>query len=112
MWQRASGLGLQIDRIVRRWPRPGSASLKAQLSRAADSIGTNIAEGCGAATQREFARFLDIAIKSTTETEHHVETACLRDLISGPVCEESVDEISQIRRMLYALRKKVLERGR
>ena len=108
VWQRANALGTRIDGLVRRWPRHGSTSLKAQLSRSADSIGTNIAEGCGAATRREFGRFLDIAIKSTSETEHHLETARNRALISESVCDASVDEASQIRRMLHALRKRVL----
>jgi four helix bundle protein len=110
VWQRANGLGLRIDAIVRGWPRQRSAQLKGQLSRSADSIGTNIAEGCGAASRPEFARYLDIAIKSASETEHHVWTARHRELISGAVCDESVDEISQIRRMLHALRTRVRSR--
>jgi four helix bundle protein len=108
VWQRANEFGRQIDGIVRRWPRHGSASAKTELSRSADSIGTNIAEGCGAATQREFARHLDIAIKSTSETEHHVESAGKRGMIPESAREMQVDELSQIRRMLYGLRKRVL----
>jgi len=108
-WQRAHALSLRVQTLVLRFPRKGHASLKSQLSRAAESIAANIAEGCGAATQPEFARFLDMSIKSTSETQNHLISARDRGLISGPAFNELVDEVSQIRRMLCALRKKVLE---
>lgn len=108
VWQRAHALALTIDGVVRRFPRSGSGSIRAQLSRSADSIAANIVEGCGAATQREFARYLDIAIKSTSETQYHVLSARDRGLIPPAESQQLVDAIVQIRRMLYALRKKVL----
>jgi four helix bundle protein len=106
-WQRARALSLRIDTLVRRFPRD-YGSLRSQLGRAADAIAAAIAEGCGAATQREFARFLDIAIKTASETQSHIISARDRRLISDQTHSELVDEISQIRRMLYALRKRVL----
>jgi four helix bundle protein len=109
VWRRAQALSLGVDRLVRERMRDGSATLRSQLSRAADSVGANIAEGCGASSQREFARFLDIAIKSTSETQHHLLSALDRELLPGPECAKLTDEASQIRRMLYALRKRVLE---
>jgi len=108
VWRRAHAFALRIDVAVRTFPRTGSASLRAQLSRAADSIAANIVEGCGAASQREFARYLDIAIKSASETQYHALSAGDRRLIPGAECEKLVDEAVQIRRMLYGLRKKVL----
>jgi len=71
-------------------------------------MGSTIAEGCGAASQREFARFLDMSIKSTSETQHHLLDACAKGLMSREECEEFVDEAVQIRRMTYGLRAKVL----
>ncbi len=105
VWQRAHALALDVDRVLRRSPRNGNESVKTQLRRAADSIATNIVEGCGAATQREFARFLDISIKSSSETGYHVLSARDRGLISQLEYERLTDEVVQIRRMLFALRK-------
>jgi four helix bundle protein len=106
-WQRARALSLRVDTLARGFPRDYGA-LRSQIRRAADGISAAIAEGCGAATQREFARYLDIAIKTTSETQSHIISARDRRLISNATHSELVDEISQIRRMLYALRKKVL----
>jgi four helix bundle protein len=85
------------------------ASLRAQLTRAADSVATNIVEGAGAASAREFARDLDISVKSAAEAEYHLMSAKDR----GALSEErwlrlSVEAVS-IRRMTYVYRNRVLE---
>src|SRR5689334_8193967 len=71
-WQRAHALSIAIHRLAHDFARKGHAKLRAQLANAAHSISTNIVEGCGAVTHKEFARFLDISIKSANETEYHL----------------------------------------
>jgi len=68
-----------------------------------------IAEGCGAATNKEFARFLDIAIKSANETEGHLLSARDLGLISHDEWERFTGETIEIRKMVYTYRKRVLE---
>jgi four helix bundle protein len=80
VWQRAHAFELTVDKFVRRLPRQCPVAKKSQLTRSTESVPANIAEGCGAATQREFARFLDSAIKSTSEIENHLlSIKALRD---------------------------------
>ena len=69
MWQRAHALAIAIHKLAHPFGRAGYAHLRGQLARAADSIESNIVEGCGADTNKEFARFLDMSIKSANETE-------------------------------------------
>ena len=78
------------------------------MTRAAESVVFNIAEGCGAPTQKEFARFLGIAIKSTFELEAECELAKDYGVLSGVAWQELATAIVAARRMLFALRKKVL----
>ena len=108
VWQRAHALALGVNANIRRMPRAGTASLRSQLGRAADSIAANIVEGCGAASQREFARYLDIAIKSASEAEYHVITARDRLVMPREECTQAIEDITRLRRMLYSLRNKVL----
>jgi len=81
-WQRAHALAIALHKLTRGFSQAGYAHLKAQITRSADSISTNIVEGCGSATNKEFARFLDISIKSANETEHHLLSARDLDLVS------------------------------
>jgi four helix bundle protein len=71
-WQRANALAIALHGLARGFTSAGHGHLRSQLTRAADSISTNIVEGCGSSTRKEFARYLDIAIKSANETEHHL----------------------------------------
>jgi four helix bundle protein len=112
VWQRAHALALRVDVAIRAFPRGKGGTVRAQLGRAADSIAANIVEGCGAASQRDFARYLDIAIKSSSETQYHLMAANDRGLIGTAECTLLADEAVEIRRMLYGLRRKILEYAR
>ena len=83
--------------------------LRSQLTRAADSIAATIVEGCGAATAREFARYLDMSIKSASETEHHLLSARDRGALSQRRWQTLSSEVVEIRRMIYAYRKRLLD---
>ena len=108
-WQRAHALGIALHKLVSGFPRGGHAHLRSQLTRAADSIASNIVEGCGSASSKDFARFLDMSIKSANETEHHLLSARDLDLISPPDWQRHTAETIEIRKMIYGYRKKVLK---
>jgi four helix bundle protein len=75
----------------------------------AESIAFNVVEGCGASTPKEFARFLDISIKSTGELEYQLQLATDADLLSARISSPLSTETVEIRKMLCGLRRKVLE---
>jgi four helix bundle protein len=101
-------MAIALHRLARGFARAGYAHLQGQLTRAADSIAANIVEGCGAATKKEFARFLDISIKSAIETEHHLISARDLDLVSPDDWQKYTAETIEIRKMIYGYRKKIL----
>jgi four helix bundle protein len=76
-WNKAHELTLQVYRITEGFPRTEIFGLTSQLRRAAASIAANLAEGCGR-TQLEFAKFIQIAFGSASESEYHLLLA--RDL--------------------------------
>jgi four helix bundle protein len=107
-WQRAHGLSIAIHRLARDFGRKGHAELCAQLTSSAHSIPTNIVEGCGAVTHSEFARHLDISIKSANETEYHLLTSRDLQLISGEVWQKYTTETIAVRKMIYVYRVAIL----
>jgi len=107
-WHRARALSIALHKRTRSFPRAGYARLRAQLTGAADSIKDTIAEGCGAATNKEFARFLDMSIKSANETEGHLLTARDLDLFAVDEWQKFTAETIEIRKMVYTYRTKVI----
>jgi four helix bundle protein len=105
-------LAFRIRRATQRFPQRGYSELKAQIISSAESIDSTIVEGCGAATRKEFARYLDMSIKSATETEGHLQRAVDYYILSPEEWRSLTDEVVEIRRMLYGLRRTVLKADR
>jgi four helix bundle protein len=68
-WQRAIELIVATYAHTSSWPREEQFGLTAQMRRAAVSIATNLAEGQGRGSDREFRRFLKISYGSLRELE-------------------------------------------
>jgi four helix bundle protein len=108
VWRKAHALTLNVRQATRKFPRTGYASLIGQLTRSAESIPFNIVEGCGATSQKEFARFLDISIKSTFELQYQLRLARDYELLSHREWNDLSRDDVDVRRMLCGLRRKVL----
>ena len=111
-WARAHALALEVRRATKSFPRSGYADLKSQLVRAADSIASNIVEGCAAATRKEFARYLDISLKSTSEVEYRLQLAFDQGVLDSATWHRLSAESVEIRKIIYGLRRAVLEADR
>jgi four helix bundle protein len=81
--------------------------LRAQAIRAAYSIPSNIAEGCGKISSGELARFADIASGSATELQAHLEFARGAGIINDAEFAALDGEAEKVRRMLLALSRAV-----
>ena len=67
--------------MVGGWKRFERDTLGRQLVTAADSIGANIAEGCGRGSLQDNKRFVRIARGSLNETRHWLKLAYKRKLL-------------------------------
>lgn len=107
VWQKSHQIVLDIYRITKEFPKEERYSLIAQIRRASISIPTNIAEGCGRFTARDFASFLQTALGSTQEIEYL--SLLSKDLayINEAVYKKLGQQIGEIKAMLIALIKKV-----
>ncbi len=110
-WQKAHPLAIDVRRAVNRLPR-GYADLKSQLMRAADSIPSNIVEGCGASTRKEFARFLEISVKSAMELEYRCEVAAGSAAGVGAEWLSLAARTVEVRKMTVGYRKAILAADR
>ena len=86
IWQRSMDFAIAIYHLTSQFPIDERFGLSSQLKRAAISIPSNIAEGAGRNSKKQFAYFLSIANGSTTELETQILLVqrlklCLEDKI-------------------------------
>ena len=103
VWQRAREFAVRVDRITRGFPRRDAGVLGGQMRRAALSIPSNIAEGCGDDSRKETIRFLRMAARSAAETESHLIIASDMGFVSPEVREHFVGHAKAIQRMIAKL---------
>ena len=104
VWQKAMELVKLVYGQVKLLPSEERFALADQLRRAVTSIPSNIAEGNGRASNRDYAHFLAIARGSLFETMTQLEIAEALGYCSVP---QSITSLaSEIRRMLGAMLQK------
>ena len=108
VWEKSHALALDAISVAKKIRGSDNAPLRLQIVRAAESIPTNIVEGTGQESAKEFGRFLSIAIKSSSELEYHLILAGDRELITRSDFTSLTEQTIQVRRMLYVLRTRVL----
>jgi len=101
VWQRGKTLAVKVYRAMK---ESRDFGLKDQMQRAAVSIPSNLAEGCER-TPRDFARFISIAIGSSSELRTQTYIAKDLDLIDSETADAIIDETKQLNRMMRALAK-------
>lgn len=70
VWEKAHDLTRSIYLFTKNLPREELYGITSQIRRAAVSIPTNIAEGCGRVSDSDFKRFLQYSMGSACELEY------------------------------------------
>lgn len=107
VWSKAHALTVDIYRETSAFPKVELYGLVSQLRRSAASIGANIAEGCGRESERDFARFLTVALGSASETEYHLLLAVDLAYLPGKTHSVLDERLREVKRMLTGLRRKL-----
>jgi four helix bundle protein len=107
VWVKAHALALHSYRVATGMRRSQDQSLRGQIIRAAMSIPANIVEGRRQESEKEFARFLRIALNSGCELEYHLIMAGDIGAISQSDSESLLRECIEVRKMLHGLLNKL-----
>jgi four helix bundle protein len=107
VWQKAHALGLHAHRAATGIRRSQDLALRGQITRAAMSIPANIVEGRRQESEKEFARFLRIAVNSGCELEYHLIVARDIGAISEAEAASLLREVTEVRRMIHGLLRKI-----
>ncbi|MCC9644423.1 four helix bundle protein [Rhodopirellula sp. JC740] len=100
VWAKAHQFTLSIYELTKQFPSDENYGLTSQLRRSAASIPTNLAEVCGRGSDRELARFCDIAMGSASEADYQLLLAKDLGYVDSTTFETLYQQLTEIQRML------------
>lgn len=101
VWALSHELVLEVYKITSEFPDSEKFQLTTQMQRAAYSIPSNFCEGCGRDSDKDFNRFVQIALGSAHELEYFFILAKDLSIISNESEEKFSKSINDIKRKLY-----------
>jgi len=107
VWQKSRELVKEVYLASENFPLNEKFCLTSQIQRSVISIPSNIAEGSGRNSQKEYKRFLDISMGSCFELETQIILANDLDYIKIDKYNELINKIQEIQKMLYGLNKSI-----
>lgn len=105
VWQRALDFTVEVDKLIKGFPQEEKYALASQVKRTADSVVLNIAEGSTGQSNKEFSRFLSIALRSGIEVISCLHLGIRRKIISDRDFQQLYCEMEEIIKMTQGLRK-------
>ena len=107
VWKKAHDVVLIIYKLLEKFPKEEKYRIIDQLVRAVVSIPTNISEGFGRYTNKDYIHFLIIASGSLSEVETQIIISQALNFVNEMEFENTINEINEIRAQLFGLIKYV-----
>lgn len=105
VYQRAIEFAVEVYKVSKSFPKDEMYGLTSQIRRAVISISLNIAEGSGNKSDKEFQRFLEIALRSDYEVMTCLEIALKLNYCKRKEYERLITEADEIAAMITGFSK-------
>lgn len=103
-WQKSRDIVKSIYEITKKFPKEELFSLTSQMRRAAISIPSNIAEGCGRDTNPQLVQFLNIALGSSFELETQLVLSTDLNYIKNVDIQVVINKLHEVQNLIYSLK--------
>ncbi|OPZ27159.1 MAG: hypothetical protein BWZ00_01514 [Bacteroidetes bacterium ADurb.BinA174] len=100
IWNRSVDFVTEIYQLTQMYPKEEIFGLIAQTRRAAVSAPLNISEGSAKSSNKDFARFLEMAIGSLFEVETALVIACKLNYINSDELLDKQTKVNELQRMI------------
>lgn len=107
VWQNAMEIAADIYQLSLLYPNEEKYGIVSQLKRCAISIPSNIAEGSGRNTDKDFAKFLSIALGSSYELECQLLLSNKLNLANELSTAKVIEKLNEVQKMIFKLRIKL-----
>ncbi|MBS1625027.1 MAG: four helix bundle protein [Bacteroidetes bacterium] len=110
VWQKSLDLVVEVYKATADYPKDERFGLISQTQRCAVSIPSNIAEGAGRNSDKEFVQFLAISNGSSYELETQVLVAERLSFISKEKSDALCEKLDEIQKMNYNLQRSLSDK--
>ena len=100
-------IAVRTYRITRSFPKAELYGIVSQMRRAATSVPSNVAEGFNRLHNKDYRRFLHVALGSCAELETQVELSAMLGFMDDGKKECLLEDLDHESRMLRNLAKKL-----
>ena len=104
-WKEATNLAVKIYQITKTFPKKEIFGITSQLRRASISISSNIAEGAGRKSKKDFKQFVHMASGSLNEVESLLHICFRLNLIAADPQKELKENTERLGRLVGGLLK-------
>ena len=108
IWNKAVDLAVDVYKATVSYPSDEKFGLTNQIRRAAVSISSNIAEGAGRNSKKDFCNFLGIANGSAYELQTQLVISNKLNLLKDDLLKDLLKQIEELQKMNYAFQKMLL----
>lgn len=110
IWNKAVELSVEVYKATANFPKEEIYGLTSQIRRSAVSVPSNISEGAGRNSNKEFIHFLGISNGSSYELQTQLVISNKLKLISNETLQPLLKEIDEIQKMTYTFQNKLHNR--
>jgi four helix bundle protein len=107
IWQKAMTFVTNTYQITQQFPNEELFGLTSQIRRSAVSIPSNIAEGYGRESQKDFLRFINFAVSSLFELQTQIEIAKNINYLNETEFNNIFEKTRELEAMMIAFSKKL-----
>lgn len=105
IWEESKDFCVVVYKLTSSFPKSEIYGLTSQINRAVISIASNIAEGAGRGTNKDFSRFISIALGSSFELETQLIIASEINYIDKTIFDELMKKLNIIQKKLVNFNK-------
>ncbi len=111
VWQKSIQMAVAVYRLTEGFPREETYGLSSQMRRAAVSISSNIAEGHGRLSTREYRQFLGVARGSNFELQTQIEIARALGKGDSKLLSEAEGLSHEIGKMIFGILERIRDQA-
>lgn len=111
IWQRSMDFVVRVYEVSSLFPKEERYGLVSQLRSCVVSVPSNISEGAGRGTNRQFRPFLEFSMGSANEAQTQIELAKRVNYLEKSVADSLLDEALQIYKMILAFYNSLSDEG-